>query len=966
MTRIKNQSGLAALLLVILIGLAVIGGVVGVASSLNAKKESSVASHAQTNVELMSWSGVSAFRQYLEKTGAEDVANIRDLAGTEVSLKSDNSKNITVKNIIINGCDTVDGICTTQADIISKSISGKAAATIQALFKLVVREGVVVPTEQRVGNYTAGSSHFLGAKLDSEVENTQLNLNIDGDFTVIPFVTAFDVSDNISGIALTVDGDVYIDCFFGCNKPRMDVTATGKVTLLNGGEYGDINANGNVTLGSLVEATPKVYEADQEYDETKDDVVVNPDADTEDNETTDIEDEDGNIQTVQVQGLNSGSITTNGNVTIRSTYVKGNVLAGGNVVIKRDSTITGNIKSNKTVSLEGILLASPQKTKVLGTITAVKDVRVSKAVVQNTVHAGQDVDVRNSGIVAGGEFIHAYRHAKVTLQGEAASNIYANGHVDVVHGGKVTGNIHAGAWVRVRFPSSKVTGNVYARGDTLHSVLTSGAVYAAGAGIKIQGDVYSAKDIVGVTGILVWDLKRISGNLYIDESHNMKRGTGTSSTGALSGSQHKKDSDWILAKINDGLPVGSVGSFEIPTVSLDVGTKVDVTKYKPDANYIFSTGKERGASRIYLNHLKNHETGITYMYKDGEQHAFDENGNSVSVNKEGFYLGKYDYNGTTYVGALCESINPQSSLVYKSGKCTSPIVGFFTRVGVGFDISVGDNLFGLPQAYGYDPSVASFLHDWKLRSRGAAKSTPENANLAPGVLYFEGNLHIKGDQAFDGSNGNAYANSILAEGNIDAVEWSPRIYSPYNIVREGDADLICNRDIKFVDGSGFNKNNTSPKTLSDKFLMPTNLCEDDDEFSYSMNKDENGDKIIFNIDGKDIEKLDLGYVALMSNAIIRVGSCSKIYGDVLAGNRLEASTAQVGAVGDALDVCSGSDGQTITGQVSIAGDSTSVFLDGTILVVPDEKYTNEGEHIPVDANENDSIENVKLQWTKFL
>lgn len=951
--KMTNQKGIATILLVMLVGISVLVGVVGVATSLNTNKESSIASHAQTNVELMTWAGVSAFRQYLEKTGAEDVANVTNLAGQEITLKDSDNQEIKVKNILIHGCADIDGICSLQADIMSFSKTGKSAATIQTLFNLEIREGVVVPATRREATYTAGSSHFLGTKLDSEVANTKLNLNIDGDFTVIPFLTKFEVSENITEISVNVDGDVYIDCFFGCDKPRMDITATGKVTLLNGGEYGDIKANGKVTLGSLVERAPKVY---SDSDSDNDDSVVNPDTDENDDEEMDIEDEDGNTIRVPVKGLTSGSITTNGDVLIRSSYVQGNVLAGGNVILKRDSTVTGSIKSNKSVSLEGMLLANPAKTQVLGDVTAVLDVKVSKATIKRNVQAGRDVDVRNAGIIAGGSYVKSNGNTKVTLRGEVVANIFANGYVDVVHGGKVTGDIHAGHWVRVRFPNSKVTGNVYARGDITRS--HDSGVYIAGLGDKVVGNVYTMKDVVVVAG------KKILGNVYLTGSHRVENAAGGKALiDRQTGSIKKESADSLLALINSGLPVAGVTAFSITPVALDVGTKIDVKKYKPDANYIFSEGKERGASRIYLNHLKNQATGITYMYEGGEQKAYDASGNAVAVNKDGFYLGKYKYGGHTYVGAICESVDLQTSLLYKSGECTSPIVGFFTRVGVGTDVDLGEYLFGLPQAYGYDPLRTSILQDWYLRSRGGAKSKPDNANLAPGILYFEGHVDVKGDIAFDGSEGNAYTNTILAEGHINAVEWSPRIYSPFNIVREGDASLICDRTIKPVDGGEFNKNATDPLTQSDKFLVPTNLCEDNDSFSYSMNKDEDGNVIKFDIGGKEIDKLNLGYVALMSNDIVRVGSCAKIFGDVLARKRIEGSTAEVGR----LDLCGGgSTGQAITGIISVEGTSTSFFLDGTIIIVPDEKYTNEGEEVPADANENDSIESVLLRWTKFL
>lgn len=882
------QQGFATILLVVLLGVTVTVGLAGVHSGLKAKTDAGVAAHAQTNAQMMTWAGVGAFRQYIEKIGSTDVANVIALNNTTKVLKNIDGQSIQASNITLQGCAATSGYCNLRADIQATDSRSKASATLQALYTLTIHNGVVVPATQRVANINLAGAAIGGLKLESEVANTKLNINSKGDLTINPVLTPFEMSSNISEATFNVDGDVFINCLSGCKTPEININATGKVTLLNGGSYNDIHANGDVKIGT------------------------------------------GGILKVK-----AGDVTTQGEVRVEMFSEVNNILAQ-KVVLLSGADVKGNIKTNGD-------LIMPLGTKVRGSVLALDDVIVSASYIGGDVAANGKIGLDTGGQVGG----NAQAVKEVTMFGFSSikKNVTSNKHL-WMSASEITGNAKVKNYIHMD-TGSKIKGSAYAQGNTKTGSPSTPIFMTTST---IEGNAYSTSNIVVLE---VWPISpRIKGDAYV--SSRIEHGLGGGNNYMADGRVVQKNSS-ELATLTNFPAVATLPAFNIPAVNVDAGSKVDVRVYKNQANYIFTSGKPRGASRIYLNYLKNRTSNVTYMYENGVQKAYASDGSAVSVDPAGFYLGKYKYNGQEYVGALCEQVALQTSLLYESGECTSAIVGYLPRVSVGVDVDLGF-LFGLPQAYGYDP-VTDF--DWYLRSRGGAKSSPDNANLAPGILYFEGHVEISGDQAFDGSDGNAYTNTILAEGHINAISWSPRIYSPYNILREGDASLICNRTIKTTDGTAVSKTSTTPNAISDKFLVPTNLCKNDNAFSYNMNRDANGDKTTITIDGTDVEKLDLGFVALMSNKTIRVGTCSKIYGDVLAKWRVETSTAGI--------LCS-SPAQALTGQVTAQGDGgllDSLMLDGSMVVVPDVKYTSEGTTVPGTANV-DTVQAATVKWSKFL
>ncbi|MFY9179939.1 MAG: hypothetical protein WAO12_09225, partial [Venatoribacter sp.] len=360
----------------------------------------------------------------------------------------------------------------------------------------------------------------------------------------------------------------------------------------------------------------------------------------------------------------------------------------------------------------------------------------------------------------------------------------------------------------------------------------------------------------------------------------------------------------------------------------DLKNYVSVKPYKSEANYIFT--KTHGVARVYLNKLTN--LGKTYLYRESDNKQLVD-GSLLNGNGEPFYVGNYTLDSTIYGGAICASVDANN-------KCSSTIIGYLPRLSVEPNPSrpagsIGNAILSWLSSIAFGGTYKPIEYDSGDRfivSSIANKSSPSNANLAPGIMYFDDDLTIRGrgSSFLNGDEGSAYANSFLSEGKIEVALYSPRIYSPYNIVREGNVGDICDRVLKNADGTTVNVADTDPSTASDRYLRPTNLCKNASEFSYSMNKDADDEFTEVEIDGKQVPKLDLGFVALMAEKDIRFMVCSHIYGDVLARRGISASSQLT---------CGGEDRQTIEGAVITQGGTTN-FRNETNIVVPPAGLSN--------------------------
>ncbi len=555
-----------------------------------------------------------------------------------------------------------------------------------------------------------------------------------------------------------------------------------------------------------------------------------------------------------LENISSLTFNVDGDVRIVCSHLKAgcsqfhnvDINAKGNVHISDDIvsayTNLGNIYAEGNVTLQTHINAK--------NIYSLGNVNISLQSTAQDIQAVGDVTIFDRSHVG---HISSNRNVEVNTN-SSASSVRALGYVWMHTNGVINGDVYARGdyktstgndTVRVGSLRSEVTGTIYAHGDVSIPVMPARA-----------RDIYTTGDVSG-TGY--------KGSV----NKNLK-------TSPLP-SQFTPSPRPAVANY----PVDPNAIRQHITPNLDFKTLVDVTKYKLDANYIFQTPAGtlgQGFNRVFLNHLKNPANGDIYVYGQNSSGMYEQQiikaGTTTPIKLEdgkGVYIADYGYPGFNPSGALCHKVSSRT--------CTSEIIGFFPRV--------GSNRVGIT-AQDYDHTALLPPNVWELRT-GSANSTINNATYAPGIFYFDGRVDISGPVGTPTTA--VYTNTILSEGDITFSATSPTLYSPYNVVRNGNPDLICDRTIKTVSGGAFASNSTTPTTLSNKFLIPINLCKTSSEFSYSMNRNPNDSSkwLYVNIDGQDVPKLDLGYVAFMSNGFVDAGTCSIIYGDILARDVVRGS-----------------------------------------------------------------------------
>ena len=552
-----------------------------------------------------------------------------------------------------------------------------------------------------------------------------------------------------------------------------------------------------------------------------------------------------------------------------------------------------------------------------------QDVKSLEGVTLESGSTARNIYTKGNILFTGGssaDSLYATGHIKLYTSHVRAGNVESENYI-VISSTNVRGDVKANAYISLD-TNSKVSGSLYARGD----YKGPGSSVVSHSASTVEGSVYANGDLY------LWGLGSIRGNAYL-----------TGKVGGISGYVLKGKKN-----VSQGYPVVAniVEEFDknefITSVyeRISFVTRVDVRAYKDEANYIFT--KSSKFDHVYLNKLINKASGDSYIYKDGAQYAVDTDGNEKFLSSNGFALGDYKINKKVYTGAVCLAVDDKNF-------CTDEIVGYLPRISVGRTLGVKDD-------YGY----SSTLERWRVRSIKNS-SEIESAVLAPGILYFEGTLEFAGSANVQAdSHSNAFINTFLAEGEIWDIAFSPRIYSPFNVMRESEdyVSLVCDRQLRDISGHLVDAVNMIPGTVSNTYLMPSNLCESSTDFNRNMNKDSKGKVQQIIIDDTSVDKLELGYVALMANEDIHIGACGQVYGDVLSRKEINISKAC-----GLTDNRNAVNGYLVTGGVgrTVRND----FMSGTNIVIPGDVILKDGD-LPGHEQSGESSAVVRLKWAKHL
>lgn len=296
-------------------------------------------------------------------------------------------------------------------------------------------------------------------------------------------------------------------------------------------------------------------------------------------------------------------------------------------------------------------------------------------------------------------------------------------------------------------------------------------------------------------------------------------------------------------------------------------TKVDANDYKASANYVFEY--ENGKRKVTVKNINGLTDGVYYL------------GNYGWLNNR----GNYDY--------LCAAVDANNN-------CTSPV----TPTSATRTICQGNSTSN--PCFDYNASSST----WKV----------SGVNLAPGVLWFKGNL--------DMSNGEYY-NTVVASGNI-MTSGSHKLYA----LNYAGYAVVCA--------------NTFKKSTTSDFagLYPTNFCD---------------------ISAKKMKANALGNIAYLSGSYtgttfsggqINIAASSEIFGSVLAGDQVitGGSTTIHGYVNSA--------GQGSSTTNNWGGSTTIDLRDLPDTFVPGEVPSGEGSTpCTQDCSSGGSV---NVTWTRYL
>lgn len=214
----KTQLGIATVLTVALVGIALIVSITGTAYYLRAKQYSATSNHALTQAQADVWSGVEIVRQYLNTRSEPQLATLKSDGIPVITNLPDNIK-ITAK---VDKEPTLEsGLYTVTSTITSRNTVSKSASTIQAVYE-VRRDGgggASPPTQKRVLDFYT-DVNFTGSVKISGENFKNAEISVQGNVTA-------------NGVDLEVD----------------TLRATDSIVLSNGTFLiNNIYANDNVTV----------------------------------------------------------------------------------------------------------------------------------------------------------------------------------------------------------------------------------------------------------------------------------------------------------------------------------------------------------------------------------------------------------------------------------------------------------------------------------------------------------------------------------------------------------------------------------------------------------------------------------------------------------------------------------------------------------------------------------------------
>ncbi|GGP20480.1 hypothetical protein [Silvimonas iriomotensis] len=228
--RIHTQRGIAAILLVLMVGLSLSAAVLGTMYYVHSEQDSALTAHSATQAQLKAWTGVEAFRQYLYQAGQ-----------TGASALTVNSP------ISLTGLPGISGLVAAVSNTSTSCVSSAATGSVQGTLvtaNLTGSSGGATSTVQAIYCVIAGSAGSSNSITNAINFNHDVTLGGSINFTTSTSTAAaavINVNGSFTATSISLTGVQVIN-------------ATGNVAIGSSAQVGTINSNGTVALSGSASA----------------------------------------------------------------------------------------------------------------------------------------------------------------------------------------------------------------------------------------------------------------------------------------------------------------------------------------------------------------------------------------------------------------------------------------------------------------------------------------------------------------------------------------------------------------------------------------------------------------------------------------------------------------------------------------------------------------------------------------
>ncbi|WP_246434547.1 hypothetical protein [Teredinibacter haidensis] len=249
----QQQQGVATILVILLITLAMTVSAIGVVYSLRGNQELQMAAHANTRAQASAWTGVEIFRNYLFQL-SNDITALGTLAGTlpiTVETMANTTLSAEIVDITAPATQNADDIYLITVNIRAEDAAAQSSSVVQVVYQ--------------VSPFLCGGNGELTSTLDFHRD-----LSLGGDISIL--------SDNNTASTFYVDGAVNLsnvsangvsalyatgDINIGSSAYVPEVHSNGNIRLYGGSSVGIVKAVGSVTTEGGASITGSAYANDE-------------------------------------------------------------------------------------------------------------------------------------------------------------------------------------------------------------------------------------------------------------------------------------------------------------------------------------------------------------------------------------------------------------------------------------------------------------------------------------------------------------------------------------------------------------------------------------------------------------------------------------------------------------------------------------------------------------------------------